>query len=317
MIRICGLSKKYRIRAKRALVGDNKKTYRNAVDGIEIKIPEKCVFTILGSNGSGKTTTMRMLTTVLKPTEGTIIYDDLEGIEHTTDIRKKIVFIPQFSVTQSDLTVYENIYYYYYLRQYSMSDARKKAKKVLEEYDLIQYKDEKVRSLSGGYRRRIEVGRGLEDDAKYVFMDEPTTGLDPQTRRLVWRKVIEAKEKGKTIVLTTQIMEEAEALADYIAFLKKGKLLTTMSVDDAKRIFAKNYVSISYEESCNISIFLNYKIITWDKDKNSIELDIGDNDEWDVLKELMELGLKVRGFYKNNPTIEDIYFELEGGEPCK
>lgn len=309
IIEVKHLSKSFR--KKRNLKGLLKKEekLRLAVDDISFSVPEGKVFTLLGSNGSGKTTTVRMLANLLMPSSGEIYYRGKRMAADDPELRRKLVVVSQFNILQGALSVYQNIYQYYRMRMYSSEDCRRKTEQVLQEFDLAKYQYEKTRVLSGGYKRRIEIGRALADDAEIVFMDEPTTGLDPHSRLYVWDKVKQARADGKTIFLTTQMLEEAEQLADDVAFLKQGQLLTSLPIQELKTVFDKNIFQVEVEGAYRPESLTDFEV--FDLQESSFKLHAGkDESAAELLEQLQEKGLCISSFSRKEASLEDIYLEV-------
>ncbi|MDO5716320.1 MAG: ABC transporter ATP-binding protein [Tissierellia bacterium] len=282
------------------------------MDHISFSVPKQSIFVYLGENGSGKSTTIRMLTTVLKPDGGRVLYGDLELGRDNASIRKIIASIPQFNAIHSTLTVHENIYTYYRMRLYSHEEAIRTTDQVIVSYGLESYRNSKVGTLSGGYKRRVEVGRALETNAPIIFLDEPTTGLDPASKRLVWEKLKQAKHAGKTIFLTTQLMEEAEALADYVTFIKAGQILDSKPIDQLKEVFSNHNVVVEFCSTIDESLLPypishkeGYRYILAPGEKIPPE---------EVLHHLSQQGLPIHSFAPHQSTMEDIYFHIMGGQ---
>lgn len=199
-----------------------------AVDNISLTIKENEVFGLLGQNGAGKTTTIHMLATLIKPTSGTASINDYDIIKHPSHVRENIGIVFQAPSSDDMLTGYENLKIYSYL--YNVSD-RDREKRIIELLDLVglkERKDDLVKKYSGGMRRRLEIARGLIHRPKVIFLDEPTLGLDPNSRKSMWKYIQElVKEEKITVILTTHYMEEADFLCDRIGFINKGRIIAT------------------------------------------------------------------------------------------
>ena len=203
------------------------KTYSSltAVDNLDLKIGKGEVFGLLGPNGAGKSTTLLMLTTLIPPTSGTALVNGFDIIRQPDQVRKSIGIVFQDPSSDETLTGYENLKLHGLL--YDM-DARLREERIVEVLrlvDLTNRKDDMVKKYSGGMRRRLELARGLMHHPEILFLDEPTLGLDPQTREHIWEYIRKlATEKNITIIITTHYMDEADRLCDRLAIIDRGKV---------------------------------------------------------------------------------------------
>ncbi len=197
-----------------------------AVDDISLKVEKGEVFAFLGPNGAGKSTTIKMLTTLLRPTSGEVILDGHNVTENPSATRKSIGIVFQDPSLDNELTAYENMQFHAILYGIPKSVYAERIEKLLE---LVELKDKKnlfVKTFSGGMKRRLEIARGLLHHPKVLFLDEPTIGLDPQTRNTMWNYIYNLnKEENVTIFFTTHHMEEVERMAQRIAIIDHGKIL--------------------------------------------------------------------------------------------
>jgi ABC-2 type transport system ATP-binding protein len=206
-----------------------------AVDDISFTVRDGEVFAFLGPNGAGKTTAIKMLTTLLKPTAGTIKLDGIDPVDEPELARQQFGIVFQDPSLDDDLTAWENMDLHGVLYDVPDDVRRQRNEDLLKYVDLWDRKDSPVKEFSGGMKRRLEIARGLLHSPKILFLDEPTTGLDPQTRYLLWDRLQELnKTNGMTIFLTTHYMEEAENMASRIAIMDHGKIIATGSPDELK-----------------------------------------------------------------------------------
>jgi ABC-2 type transport system ATP-binding protein len=222
MIEVKGLTKKY---------GEHL-----AVNDVNFTVNDGEVFAFLGPNGAGKTTTVKMLTTLLHPTAGTIRLDNIDPVVDPELARRQFGIVFQDPSLDDDLTAWENMDLHGVL--YDVPDAARKkgCEDLLKFVDLWERKDSLVKEFSGGMKRRLEIARGLLHEPKILFLDEPTTGLDPQTRNLMWDRLDNLnKTKGMTIFLTTHYMEEADRMAQRIAIMDEGRIVATGSPSELKQ----------------------------------------------------------------------------------
>ena len=205
-----------------------------AVDDLSLTVSEAEVFGLLGPNGSGKTTTINCITGILKPTGGTIKVGGFDVQEDGQHAREIMGVSPQETAVYSYLTGRENVRLFSALYSVPKSSARARADYVLEKVGLTEDADRRVGKYSGGMKRRVSIAIALVTDPKVVLLDEPTVGMDPQSRRAVWDFILELRDRGKTVVITTHYMEEAEELSDRVGIIDRGRLIAFGSPADLK-----------------------------------------------------------------------------------
>lgn len=204
-----------------------------AVNNLSFKVKKGEIFAFLGPNGAGKTTTIKMLTTLLRPTAGKILIDGRDPTTEQNKVRQSFGIVFQDSSLDDELTAWENMNFHGVLYQVPRKDRVKRIKQLLDIVDLWERRDSLVKTYSGGMRRRLEIARALLHHPKIFFMDEPTLGLDPQTRNRIWQHIHELNEKYQTtIFFTTHYMDEAEKMANYIAIIDNGRIASTGKVDE-------------------------------------------------------------------------------------
>jgi ABC-2 type transport system ATP-binding protein len=221
MIRIQNLVKKYGEMA--------------AVNDISLDVPAGEIFAFLGPNGAGKTTTIKMLTTLLTPTSGTIEIDGLNPASRSTEVRRRFGIVFQDPSLDQELTAVENMHLHGVLYGVPRTIRNERTEQLLKLFELWDRRDDVVKNYSGGMERRLEIARGLLHTPKILFLDEPTLGLDPQTRNQLWTQVKHLNEQeGVTVFLTTHYMEEAERVAQRIAIIDHGKIVAQGSAAELK-----------------------------------------------------------------------------------
>jgi len=196
-----------------------------AVDGIDFEVARGEAFGFLGPNGAGKSSTMRMIACVSPPTDGTLRVLDLDPTADGARIRSRLGVVPQEDSLDGELTVRENLVIYARYFDIPRRTAREKAERLLEFVQLTERADDKVEPLSGGMKRRLTIARSLVNDPDVLLLDEPTTGLDPQARHVVWERLYRLKQQGVTLVLTTHYMDEAEQLCDRLVIMDRGRIV--------------------------------------------------------------------------------------------
>jgi len=208
----------------------------SAVNDITFSVKRGEVFAFLGPNGAGKTTSIKMLTTLLRPTSGDISLNGFDVSKNPGETRKSFGIVFQDPSIDNELTAYENMEYHAVLYDVEEAIRRPRIEELLKLVELWERKDDYVKNFSGGMKRRLEIARGLLHHPKVFFLDEPTIGLDPQTRNHLWNyiKALNKKE-GVTVFLTTHYMDEAERMADKIAIIDHGKIVAQGTVDELKK----------------------------------------------------------------------------------
>lgn len=206
-----------------------------AVDGIDLAVQIGSVYAVLGPNGAGKTTTVRMLATLLRPDDGVAMVFGRDVVREATAVRSLIGVTGQYASVDEDLTATENLVIFARLLGISRVGARKRSAELLEEFGLGDAAGRPLRQFSGGMRRKLDLAASLITRPPLLFLDEPTTGLDPRTRAQMWATIRSLVAQGCTVLLTTQYLEEADQLADRIAVIDRGRLVAEGSADDLKR----------------------------------------------------------------------------------
>jgi len=206
-----------------------------AVDAISFSVNKGEIFAFLGPNGAGKSTTIKMLTTLLSPTSGSMMLNGFNPVTEQDKVRKSFGIVFQDPSLDDELTAYENIEFHGILYGVPSDLRHKRIRELMDIVELWDKKDHLVKTFSGGMKRRLEIARGLSHHPKIFFLDEPTLGLDPQTRNQIWEYIRELnKKEGITVFFTTHYMEEAERIADRIAIIDHGKIITQGTSSELK-----------------------------------------------------------------------------------
>ncbi|MFZ8849824.1 MAG: ABC transporter ATP-binding protein [Thermoproteota archaeon] len=280
-----------------------------AIDNISFNVYYGEIFSYLGPNGSGKTTTVEILACIRKPTFGTAKVLGFSIDKEENEIKKRINILPQEFAYFDLLTVKEcidSIGKIYGLK-YDI-------KQILEVLDLWEYRNKKFKELSGGLKRRVGVAMSIVNDPDLLFLDEPTTGLDPMSRRDVWKYILNLKKLGKTIFLTTHYMEEAEKLSDRIGIIVKGKMIALDNVKDLIAKFGGNFKLIIYSneliEEKIMKILKNHEY-NFVKKENMIICNLPSKSEANLLASDL-IKNDIENFEIKNPSIEDVFLNLAG-----
>jgi len=231
----------------------------NALKGVSFEINEGELFALLGPNGAGKTTTIRILCGLTRPTAGQAFFFDISVFDNPVRAKKMAGLVPQAVNLDLELTVNENLLIHGLLYGLSRKEIRKRSRKLLEFAELLERAGSKVRTLSGGMRRRLLIIRALLHEPRILFLDEPTVGLDPHIRRKLWGLIKRIQQEGTTILLTTHYIEEAEFLAERVAFIDGGRLVTVDTPQALIKRLGEYAVDIIHETELETKFFPSRK----------------------------------------------------------
>ena len=291
--------------------------YLVAVDHVNFEVKEGEIYGFLGPNGAGKTTTINMLITILKPTEGTATVCGHDIIKEANMVRRKIGVVPQEYTADEDLTGYENIILCADLYGIPREISKKRALELLDLVQLTDFKDKKVETYSGGMRRRLELACGLINRPRVLFLDEPTLGLDVQTRAKIWEYIkLLKKEYGMTLFMTTHYLEEADALCDRVAIIDHGKILVVGSPEELKSSLGGDIITLSVNEDKNISGLIekieNVREVKHVKNGYRIKVKDGELTAPLIIEALRSEGIKVTRLSLSKPSLNEVYLEYTG-----
>lgn len=296
------------------------KRYGNfeAVRGISFKVKRGEIFAFLGPNGAGKTTTVHVLTTLLRLTSGKAIVAGHDVVKEPIEVRKKIGIVFQDPSLDRELTAYENMYIHGRIYGLDGNELKEKIERLLRFVELWDFRDKPVKTFSGGMQRRLEIARSLLHEPEILFLDEPTIGLDPQTRTHIWEYIKAMKEEhNMTIFLTTHYMDEAEQLADRIAIIDHGKIIAEGTAEGLKKLVGNDVISLKLEApeklKCLKSDFIKGCKLLSD---NRVHLEVENAAE--ALPKLFLLaqkeGVKILEVTYHRPTLNDVFLHLTGRE---
>ncbi len=283
-----------------------------AVDNISFSVEEGTIFAFLGPNGAGKSTTINTLCTIVNKTEGQLLINGNEVSDHKDKVRNEIGIVFQESTLDSKLTIEENLKFHCDFYKVPKSDVKERIDFVLELVNLEDWRKAPVSSLSGGMKRRVEIARGLVHYPKVLFLDEPTTGLDPQTRANIWEYIYKLqKQKNITIFLTTHYMDEAE-ICDKVAIMDHGKIVAFDTPYNLKRQYTSNVTRIKTSEKDRFYNYCEEKAIKYKYNDNLFT--VYSNDLKEVLNIAETFKASIQDFETAKGTLNDVFLAITGKE---
>ncbi len=286
-----------------------------AVDGVSLKIKKSEIFGLLGPNGAGKTTIIRMLTGLARPTSGTAKILNHDIVKDSVEVRRVVGVVPQSNVIDRELTVYQNLSYHAKLHSMKKSDYQRTIPMVLDLVGLSEKQDKDPLILSGGMKRRLTIAKALVHEPEVLFLDEPTTGLDPQSKRALWGRIQALSKKGITMILTTHYMEEAELLCDRIGIIDKGKVIALNTPNGLKRVLkGEAIIDIAHDGSIDPEKISEMESVE-DLDHSKEKMRIYTGKKKEVVSYLLSnYGDGIHSIDFHEPTLEDVFLHLTGKE---
>ena len=296
-----------------------KKSFKttSVLKGIDFEVESGSITALLGPNGAGKTTTIRILSTLLLPDSGEAKVNGYDVQKQQNLVHSSIGLTGQFAAVDEYLTGEENLHLMGRLYRISKQDTKLRTKRLLKEFDLVDAGKRPVKTYSGGMKRRIDLAMSLIAQPSVIFLDEPTTGLDPRSRMTMWETIKRLAKSGTTILLTTQYMEEADQLADEIIVLDKGKVIAKGTPDTLKRRVGSDRLEITIDDEKEFEkakTLLKVKTSQIDNERKVISFAAksGVGDLKDVLQKLEDSGVKVDSVSLHRPTLDDVFLTLTG-----
>jgi len=288
-----------------------------AVDKLDISVESGEIFGFLGPNGAGKTTTINMLCTILKPTSGTAKVNGFDIVKEAVQVRKSIGLVFQEPSIDDRLTGRENLYMHANLYGVPPSEQKERVDRILKLVELEDRANDLMRTYSGGMRRRLELGRGLIHYPKVLFLDEPTVGLDPQTRDHIWRYIKELKEAHDiTVVLTTHYMDEADRLSDRIGIIDHGKLIALDTPSKLKDTLEGDVIIVKSKQIDELTALLAGKLGLMDCHVVEGALEVGVRGGKFMMPRIMEMAAQNNIFIDSiqlrEPNLEDVFLHYTG-----
>src|SRR6478609_2371865 len=289
-----------------------------ALDGVDIAVRAGTVLGVLGPNGAGKTTAVRILASLVRPDSGTARVQGIDVIKHADQVRRRIGLTGQYASVDDALTGTENLVLIGRLLDLTRSEAKARAKELLADFDLTDAGERAAKTYSGGMRRRLDLAAGLVGRPSVVFLDEPTTGLDPAKREEVWSMVRGQVAQGVTVLLTTQYLEEADALADEISVFDHGRVISQGTPDELKQRLGGQTLEVRFadlsrtdEVSALLASVSAKEVETARPGVLSVPVD-DDRAMTRVVRELDEAGISVTELALRLPSLDEVFFSLTG-----
>jgi ABC-2 type transport system ATP-binding protein len=285
--------------------------------GVNLAVERGTVLALLGPNGAGKTTTVRILSTLLKPDSGKVIVNGHDVVEDPDGVRASIGLTGQYAAVDEYLTGRENLVMMGRLYHLSRSGARQKAQELLHQFDLENAADRAVKTYSGGMRRRLDLAASLVAVPPILYLDEPTTGLDPRSRLAMWAIIEKLVEAKVTILLTTQYLDEADKLADRIAVLDQGKIIAEGTADELKDKVGKERLELTIEEGHDFTKaaqVIDGEALQADAKRRLISIATGGTvgEVKRVLDHMAAHGIEIETLSLHKPTLDDVFLQLTG-----
>ena len=294
-----------------------------ALDGIDLEVSKGTVLGLLGPNGAGKTTTVSVLTTLLRPDAGHAFVAGVDVLRHPAQVRRLIGVAGQYAAVDEYLTGHENLQMVGELYQLRARDARRRSRELLDWFDLRDAADRPARTYSGGMRRRLDLAAALVVRPPVIFLDEPTTGLDPHSRLMLWNVISTLADEGTTILLTTQYLEEADRLAHNIAVVDRGRVVASGRSDDLKARVGGQRVEVIVQDRAALDVAaqaltaLTGSEATVERHTRKITVAAsgGVGILADLASRLAECRIAVDDMSLRRPTLDDVFLSLTGHAP--
>ena len=289
-----------------------------ALDGVTLRVPRGEVFGLLGPNGSGKTTMIRILSTILTPTSGSAMVNGIDVVKDPQRVRQSIGLAGQFATVDENLTGFENLRMVGRLNHLNKALATTRSRELLAEFGLADAANRSTKTYSGGMRRRLDLAAALVADPPILFLDEPTTGLDPQSRQDLWGIIESLTQRGVSVLLTTQYLEEADRLARQLVVLDHGRIIAEGTSQELKSRLGTTVLELrlaSTQDAAAARELLNNLSATFSNVEGTVlELTVNDGPSVaaEALRRLDGAGIDVAGLALREPSLDDVFLSLTG-----
>lgn len=291
-----------------------------ALDDLSLSVPRGTVQALLGPNGAGKTTTVKVLTTLIRPDSGSATLGGVDVLAEPDQVRRMIGVSGQYAAVDENMTGFENLDMVGRLYHLSPEDSRRRARELIEMFGLVEAGDRPVKGFSGGMRRRIDLAGALVVNPPVLFLDEPTTGLDPRSRLALWDVIKRLVSDGTTVLLTTQYLEEADQLADNIAVIDEGKVIAQGTSDELKLLVGGQRVEITVHDLGDVerakdvlAPHVTGEIATGADERTLVgPVDNAAKSLQAVLKAVADAGIELNDAGMRRPTLDDVFLQLTG-----
>ncbi len=305
-----------------AIVVENlRKSYGKVevLKGIHLKVEQGKLLALLGPNGAGKTTTIRILATLLKPDSGTAFIFNHNVVKEPEAVQRRVSLTGQFASVDEDLTGMENLVMIARLLGFSWAQAKARGQELLDAFDLTEAADRQVKHYSGGMRRRIDIAASIVIAPDILFLDEPTTGLDPRSRRQVWDIVNKLLKAGTTVLLTTQYLEEADYLADRVVIIDQGMIIADGTLEELKNSVGSGTLHVRLHDANQrpqaqqiIAQILNSEVYL-SNDPTALSASVSEPDRVaSILMQFAQAGIGINNFSLGQPSLDEVFLALTG-----
>ena len=291
-----------------------------ALDHLSFAVPRGAVYGLLGPNGAGKTTTVRVLTTLLQPDEGRALIDGIDVVSNPNAVRRRIGLTGQFAAIEERLTARESLEIIGRLYHLPRREVRARATELLDRFNLTDVASKVVTNYSGGMRRRLDIAMSLIARPSVLFLDEPTTGLDPRSRSAMWKVIEELADEGTTVLLTTQYLDEADRLADQIMVIDRGAVVASGTADQLKAQVGRDRLMVCFDSRVDMELAvvvlreLGVSALTTDASNLAVSGDVesGRRIAVEAIRALDHIGVEAAEIEVHRPTLDDVFMQFTG-----
>jgi ABC-2 type transport system ATP-binding protein len=283
----------------------------DAVRGVDLDVGAGEIFGFLGPNGAGKTTTLRMLATLIRPDGGSALVAGIDLRQNPGEVRRRIGYVAQGGGTWEEVSAREELAYQARLYGIAKAEAGRKAAAAVDAFQLTEFADRHCKTYSGGQRRRVDIALGVIHGPSVVFLDEPTTGLDPQSRAHMWSEVKRLRDEGMTVFLTTHYLEEADALCDRVAIIDHGAVVAVDSPEELKRQVAGDVVTLELADASAVPDLERQPYVR-DMEQNGRTVRLVVDNGSTAMPQIMRLAGTLTSIELHRPSLDDVFLARTG-----